>query len=112
MHLAGERGANSRDRLNSRDTDIGCFVGHAASTLPMETSTTQHRVKRSPLGLDLRVTVLCGTIDPSSILHWLSTEKDMLAVILNFVLPEWRRQAETVDLYVPQLSTVGSNSCR
>ena len=91
--------ATSRDRLNSRSTDIGCFVGHAVSTLPLETSATQHRVKRSPLGLDLWLTVLCGTSDTSSILNRLSTEKDMLAVILSFVLPEWRRQAEAIDLY-------------
>ena len=54
---------------------------------------------RSLLNHDCCLTLLCGTIDPRSSLHSLCGDVRILLMILDLVLPEWRRQAEKVDLF-------------
>ena len=56
------------------------------------------QIKRSPLQHDLTFTLLCGTIDPGSSLRLLRNDQEMLTMIVDHVLPEWRRQAEKISL--------------
>jgi len=54
---------------------------------------------RSPLHHDRCFTLLSGTADPGSPLHSLCGDVSILSMILHLVLPEWRRQAQQIDLF-------------
>ena len=54
---------------------------------------------RSPLHHDRCFTLISGTADPGSPLHSLCGDVSILSMILHLVLPEWRRQAQQIDLF-------------
>ena len=88
------------DEVQRRPNALGCChfckFWHPTTSQSAGMASPLHR---SMLNHDRCLTLLCGTIDPRSSLHSLCGDVRILSVILDLVLPEWRRQAEKIDLF-------------